>query len=214
MHKSSTLKGEMKMKKRKTWLGMLAILLSFGMMVLGACASKPKAYVDISKDIHQIMPGEESVVVYFQSLKTVGGSVWDGEYPIGDFVQKKINLMPIIPYKTTPEEHYFIFDVHKARLSVAMKVVMQADLEQNKRYYVRIETPWVTPPFTHYVVPKPIDEDKAKEILNSKYPTYITFTDEWRSAFATEKLLQEVRERLQEAKEQNMDVDMGKKYGF
>jgi hypothetical protein len=187
------------MTNRKFLVGMIVILLSFEIMVLGSCASKPYKLVEPT------LPDEQSAVVYFQSLKTVGGTVWDGDYPIGSF-EKKMPMMPIIPYKTTPGEHYFF-------VNASNWIVTRAVLEPNKRYYLRIVSV-PSPPFNKFIAVHPVGGNDAETIIKSKVSKTITFTDKWRAKFAKEKRLKEVQKKLQEAKDRSMDVDLSGEHGF
>jgi hypothetical protein len=188
------------MKKGKILAGGF-ISLVFTMAVLGACSSGPKAF----EDTGPIMPDAQSVVVYFRGGDGYG-AIWDGDKPVGNFNEKKIPFIPIIVYKTTPGEHYFI--AHASNW-----IVMRARLEPNKRYFVHI-TPTPSPPFTTFVAMYPIGGDAGEESLNSKWTRIIAFTDEWRVGFAQGEQLREVQEKLQEAKSKQMEVDLSGEHGI
>jgi hypothetical protein len=60
----------------------------------------------------------------------------------------------------------------------------------------------------------PIGGDAGEELIKSKSSKKITFTDKWRAEFAQGKRLQEVQEKLQEAKASSMGVDLSGEHGF
>ncbi|MDR2952542.1 MAG: hypothetical protein LBU82_04785 [Treponema sp.] len=142
------------------------------------------------------MPDEQSAVVYFIGFKS--GSVWDGETPIGEFEGNNILSMP---WKTTPGEHYFLANTFNW-------ITMRANLQANKTYYVKLER-WPNPvPFSQNLVSlKVMEPEDAAEWI--KYSRNASFTDEWRAEFAQGKLLQEVKENLQEAKaDKSMEISL------
>jgi hypothetical protein len=189
------------MAKKRIWLVIPAIALVFGIAVLGACSSGPKAFMDVDP----IMPDAQSAVVYFQGSSDAG-SVWDGDKPIGNYDEKKMPFMPIIAYKTTPGEHYFI--AHASNW-----VVIRARLDANKRYFVNI-SPVPSPPYTRLIIMNPISGEDGEGLLSSRWTTIIAFSDEWRAEFAQGNLLKEVQGKLQEAKSSSMDVGLSGKDGI
>lgn len=177
------------MKKRNLWLGILTLALVFGMAVMGACKSSPP--------VETVMPDEESAVVYFIGFKKDGASVWDGETPIADFAEG--SFTGVYAWKTTPGEHYFMVNTFNW-------VVMRADLEANKRYYIKLE-----------MIPNPIPFSKdfvGMRILDPKdgyqWIGYSSepFSDEWRARYAQGKRLQEAQQQLQEAKGKQLNIDL------
>jgi len=177
------------MLKKGFLFGIPAIALVFGMTVLGACKSSPP--------VEAVMPDEQSAVIYFIGAKRDGASVWDGETPIADFNEGSI--VGAYAWKTTPGEHYFMVNTFNW-------VVMRADLEANKRYYIKLEMIPNPVPFSKDFVGMRIVDPKDGEqwIGYSNKP----LTDEWRAAFAQGKRLQEARQQLQEAKNKQMSVDL------
>jgi hypothetical protein len=186
-------------KSKKFVLGILVAV--FGMAVLSA---KP---FDIIKPI---MPDENSAVIYFISLKTVGGYVWDGDKLIASFEEKGMPLMPILAYKTTPGEHYFI-------VNASNWITIKADLEPGKRYFLRIVTV-PSPPFNKFLAVHPLGGDNGEEIVNYKASKIMTFTEKWKADFAKDKkgkkLIEEAKEKYQEAQSKPMDVDLPREYGI
>ncbi|MDR2951711.1 MAG: hypothetical protein LBU82_00555 [Treponema sp.] len=180
------------MKKRNDWLGVATIFV-VGMAVMGACSSTPPP--------EPVLPDEQSAVVYF--LGGQGGSVWDGETPIGEFDTSKFGVvMQNMPWKTTPGEHFFIVNRFNW-------VTMRANLQANKTYYVQIVNVPNPVPFARDMVAlRVLDPKDGPEFLKTWNETAV-FTDEWRSKFAQGKLLQEVKENLQDAKaDKSMEISL------
>jgi hypothetical protein len=180
-------------------LGILVVV--FGMVVISA---KP---FDLIKPI---MPDENSVVVYFKGSNG-WGDIWDGDKPVGSFDAKKVPIIgPMIAYKTTPGEHYFI-------VNASNWIVVRADLEPGKRYFVNV-TPMPSPPFTTLVAVYPLGGDTGEVLLDHKSTKILNFSDAWRADFLKKdkkgKLLKEVREKVQEAQSKDMDVDIPREFGI
>ena len=175
------MKGE-KMKKNNLWLGIMAMMLVFGMTVLGTCSSAP--------DIELPEPDAKSAVVYFFGYKSDGANLWDGEKPIGDFSEGV--FLANLAWKTTPGEHYFIANTFNW-------VVIRANLKANQRYYLKLD-----------VIPNPIPFSKNIIVFRDLEPAdgekwikrakTFAFSDEWRAKYAQGDRLKDVREQLQKAK--------------
>jgi hypothetical protein len=196
----NTIEGGFSMKKSKGFvLGILVLV--FGMVVIGA---KP---FDLIKPI---MPDENSAVIYFMGGKGYG-DVWDGDRPVGSFDAKKVPMIiPWIAYKATPGEHYFI-------INASNWIVVRADLEPGKRYFLKItEVPTIA--FLTVVAVYPIGGDAGEATLNHKSTKLLHFSDQWRADFLKKdkkgKLLKEVREKLQEAQDKQMDIDLPREFGI
>ena len=185
------------MKKSKYFAGMSAIALAFVAVVLGACSSGPKAY----EAIEPIIPDDQSAVVYFIGTKD-SGVIWDGETPIGNFDGI---FMANIAWKTTPGEHYFMVNTFNW-------VVTRADLEPNKRYFLKIETIPNPIPFAKDLIAVRILKPEDGEAWLKQVKT-LSFTDAWRTGYAQGKALQEAREHLQEAESKSMNVDLSGIHG-
>lgn len=178
-------------------------ILVFGLVAVCAYAAEP-AYNFITE---KIMPDGKSAVVYFVGGKYTSASVWDGEKPVGDFSEKKVpKKMAIIPYKTTPGEHYFMF--HGANW-----IAMRANLAANKRYIVNID--WIPGPFVTFVAANPVTAAEGEEkLLNHKNAKYLIFTDSWRADYAKGKTLEEAQKELKEAKGKGMEVSLNAAFAF
>ena len=188
------------MKRTFFWLGMLVMILAFGIAVLGACKSAPKAYAVIEEPL---TPDANSAVIYFFGTRS-SGNIWDGETPIGSFSEGP--LVAGIAYKTTPGEHYFM-------ANASNWVVMRADLEPNKRYYLRI-SPLPSPPFTQLIAMVRLNKEEGDAWMQQVKHQPISFTDEWRAEFAQGKRLQGAQENLQSAKNKSMEVDLSGINGY
>jgi hypothetical protein len=180
--------------------GLLALV--FTMAVMGGCASGPKTFETVEE---LPAPDARSAVVYFQGVKGLG-AVWDGDKPVANYNEKSMPHTPIVPYKTTPGEHYFIAHANNW-------VVLRARLEANKEYFVRIKV-MPSPPFTTFVTIVPAFWDEGDKFLDSGFTKIITFTDEWKAEFATEERLKEVREELQDARSRSMEVELRAEHGI
>jgi hypothetical protein len=184
-------------KNRNNWV-IPVIVLVFGMVAVGVYAAEPL----FNFITEQIKPDAESAVVYFVGGRYTSASIWDGDKPIGNYAEKKIpNTDVIVPYKTTPGEHYFMFNATNW-------VALRANLEPNKRYVIRVE--WIPAPFATIVVVNPGTED----LLNTKKARTVVFTDSWRANFAKGKALQEVQAKLKEAVSENIEVTLTSANGF
>jgi len=176
------------MKKKNLRLGISVIALAFVMMVLDACATR-----------EPIRPDDQSSVVYFFGFQNDGASVWDGEKPIGDFGESY--FMSNFAYKTNPGEHYFMFNTFNW-------VVMKADLQPNKCYYIKVDTMPNPIPFSkNFVYPIKLGEKDGEEWI--KRTTNKTFSDSWRAKFAQGRLFKEAQDHLRDAmNDKKMEVDL------
>jgi len=177
------------MKKSNLWLGIPAITLIFGMAVLGACSSSPKTY----SVIDQVMPDDQSAVVYFWGSSGFKAIIWDGETPIGDFGEGP--FLANMAWKTTPGEHYFLANTFNW-------ITMKANLEPNKRYFVQVMSLPNPVPFAKDMVALRVLNQVAGEEL-IKQGKIVLFTDGWRTKFLQDKRgkrLQEAQEQLQKAR--------------
>jgi hypothetical protein len=178
------LQKEKKMTKKNVWLGILALALVFGMVVLGSCSSSPKSY----SLVDPVAPDDDSAVVYFWGVSSSKAVIWDGETPIGDWGKGPFGGVTIA-WKTTPGEHYFMGNASNW-------VVMKADLEANKKYFVRVlEVPQPLP--VTFISMTVYDPNAGEELLKSS--KIISFSDQWRAGFAQGKPLKEAQEQLQKA---------------
>jgi len=181
------------MTNKKMWLGMLAITLVFGIVGLSACGSS--AYVKIEP----VTPDAKTAVVYFIGNGS-SGVVWDGETPVGDFDESSSSC---IMWQTTPGSHYFI-------VSSFNYIVMRADLEPNKRYYVRSETIPNPIPFARAMIAlRVVRPEEGERWLKSV--KIVSFTDKWRTDFLKDEEddFKETQERLKEAKSnKSLSVDL------
>jgi len=183
------------MVNKRFCLAILAIALVFGMALLGACRSSPKAY----SVIEQVMPDAQSAVVYFSGTSTTKAVLWDGETPIGDFDEGP--MISHMPWKTTPGEHYFM-------ANATNWIVMKADLKPNTRYFVNI---WSVPSgIGHFIAMRALSQEDGETWL--KQGKILSFTDEWRAEFVQDKRgkrLQEAKEQLQKAKnDKSMEITL------
>jgi hypothetical protein len=183
-------------KNRRKWV-IPVIALVFGMVAVGVYAAA-SVWELTTKDA--VTPDENSVVIYFVGGKGLG-SVWDGDTPIGNFNEKKVPGKAIIPYKTTPGQHYFLFNATNWTDIVA-------ELEPNKQYVVVIN--WIPAPFATIVVPS---AGKASD-LNDKKAKYVKFSDDWRAGFAKGKTLSEAQVKFQEVKNDGSEVSLSGANGF
>jgi hypothetical protein len=163
------------------------MVFAAGMTVMSACSSTPSA----SMSAEPVFPDEQSAVVYF--LGEGGGSVWDGETPIGEFNSSRYASQNM-PWKTTPGEHFFIVNRFNW-------ITMRANLQANKTYYVQLMNISNPIPFAKDMVALRVLEPTVEgpELLKV-WNDSVAFSDEWRTKFAQGDMLQEVREHLQEAK--------------
>ena len=192
----------MKMKKNILKWGMPVLVLAFAVSVIGARSKVPAFEV-----IEPIMPDENSAVVYFIGWKNMG-DVWDGEKPIGTF-NGKTPLYPIIAYKTTPGSHYFL-------ANASNWLAMRADLEPNKRYFVRILPAPISPPFTQFIIMHIWGTDDGEAYVNktTKQRKILSYTDAWRAEFAQGKRLKEAQENFQDAQGRLTEVDLSGEHGI
>jgi hypothetical protein len=191
--------GVRKMAKKKKWMGMLAITLVFGMAAFSACTSTAYAKLDEPE-----MPDAQTAVVYFIATNSRAGVVWDGETPVGDFGESGDSAMV---WRTTPGSHYFIYKGFNF-------IVMRADLDPNKRYYVHVMTIPNPIPFSRDMLSaRVLTPDEGEKWF--KVTTIVSFTDQWREEFLQKEkdALKEVQEQLREAKGKSMPVDMKKSDG-
>lgn len=180
------------MKNKRMVMGMLVMALVCAMTVLSACGSS--AYATI-KD--PITPDDQSAIVYFIGNKN-SGTVWDGETPIGDFDEVFFANMA---WKTTPGIHYFMVNTFNW-------VVMKADLEANKHYFLKIESIPNPVPFAKDIIALRIIKPEDGEAWLRQVKT-VSFTDKWRADFAKGKQLKEAMEHLREAQnDQSMEIDL------
>jgi hypothetical protein len=182
------------MAKKKMWVGMLAITLVFGMAVFSACTSTAYAKLDEPE-----MPDAQTAVVYFAGFDSRAGVVWDGETPVGDFGESGRSVMV---WRTKPGSHYFIYKGFNF-------VVMRAELEPNKRYYVYIMSIPNPIPFSRDMLSARVLTPEEGE-TRLKSTTIVSFTDQWREEFLQKEkdALKEVQEQLKEAKGKSIPVDM------
>jgi len=181
------------MTNKKMWMGMLAVMLVFGMAVLGACGSS-----DYAKIKPPVLPDAQSAIVYFISDGS-DGVVWDGETPVGDFGESKnSNIM----WKTKPGSHYFI-------VSAFNYIVMRAELEPNKSYYVRVETIRNPIPFASDMIALRVVKPEEGERWLKVYKIAL-FNDEWRTNFLNKEkdAVKEAQTRLKEAKSKSLSIDL------
>jgi hypothetical protein len=187
------------MVNKKRWMGMLAIMLVFGMAFFSACTST--AYTKLNDPE---MPDAKTAVVYFVGGNRDCGVVWDGETPVGDFSESGHAVMA---WRTTPGSHYFIYKGFNY-------IVMRAELDANKRYYAHI-MPIPNPiPFARDILSaRVITPDEGERWLRST--KIVLFTDTWRGEFLEKEKeeLKEVQGFLKEAKAKSMPVDMKKTDG-
>jgi len=187
------------MTNKKIWMGMLAITLVFGTAFLSACAST--AYTKLNEPE---MPDAKTAVVYFYGGNRDCGVVWDGEKPVGDFSESGRAVMV---WRTTPGSHYFIYKGFNY-------IVMRAELDANKRYYVHI-MPIPNPiPFARDILSaRVVVPEEGEERVNST--RLVLFTDTWREEFLQKEQdeLKEVQGYLKEAKAKSMPVDMKRSDG-
>jgi hypothetical protein len=181
----------MKKSKKLLW-GLPVLALVFGMTVLSAKA-KPKV-VDME------VPDEKSAVVYFFGSKIPGGALWDGLTPIGDFGDGP--MISKMSWKTTPGEHYFMANTFNF-------VVMKANLEPNKRYYVQLlSIPNPIPFGKDFIAMRVLTPEAGEEFIKS-YKKTIAFDDKWRAGYAQGKHLKEATEHLEKAQNNNsLDTDL------
>jgi len=167
------------MTKKRIFLGILAIALVFGMIVLGA---KPPPEI--------VKPDKNSSVVYFIGYKSDKPVVWDGETPVADFA--KGSRIGIVPWKTKPGDHYFMANAFTW-------VAVRARLKPNKTYYVKLD--WIPNPIPfakNIIVFRELDQEDGEKWVNKYQPSL--FTDEWRAKFAQGETLKEAKEQLQKAR--------------
>jgi hypothetical protein len=173
------------MTKKRLWLGMLAITLVAGMVVLSACTSTAFVFLnELSR------PDNKTAIVYIIGDQK-SGVVWDGEKPVGNFMESTA-WQSNIEYVTTPGPHYFMFNTFNW-------ITTKADLQANKRYYIKIETIPNPIPFSQAIIVARVlaAEDVDKWMKKGKN---ISFSDEWRAKFAQGKDLKEAQDQLQKAR--------------
>ena len=199
---------EDEMKKNFLKWGMPVLVLVFAVSVVSA------AKVPAFEVISPIEPDEKSAVVYFVGSRN-SGNVWDGETAVGSFYKTKLNGTPpywsVIAYKTTPGSHIFM-------ANGSNWVATRAELEPNKSYFLRID--YVPVPFAQVVIMSILGGDDGLEWLRragdikDKKTQIIQYTDAWRTAFVSEKLLKKVQEELQEAQGRLTEIDLSGKHGI
>jgi len=187
------------MADKKIWMGMLAMTLVFGTAFFGACTSTAYTRLDEPE-----MPDAKTAVVYFVGSDRDSGVVWDGETPAGDFNESGHAVMM---WRTTPGSHYFVYKGFNY-------IVMRAELDANKRYYVHI-MPIPNPiPFARdFLSARVVTPDEGEKWLKST--RIISFTDKWREEFLEKEKddLKEVQGYLKEAKGKSMPIDMKRSDG-
>jgi len=187
------------MANKKIRMGMLVITLVFGTAFFSACASTAYTKLDGPE-----MPDAKTAVVYFIGADHRCGVVWDGETPVGDFDESGYsNIM----WRTTPGSHYFIYKAFNY-------IVMRAELEANKRYYVHVMAISNPIPFAKDILSaRVVTPDEGENWLTR--PKIVSFTDKWREEFLQKEQddLKDVQGYLKEAKAKSMPVDMKKTDG-
>jgi len=176
-----------------------AVTLVLGIAVLNACGSSAYAKLD-----DPLMPGAKTAIVNFIGSNSACGVVWDEDTPIGDFYESGYSN---IVWETTPGSHYFIIDGFNY-------IVLRADLEANKRYYVNIMTIPNPIPFASAILAtRTVSPDEGENWI--KRVKMVSFTDKWRSDFVQNKKdkIKDTQKRLQEAKASSMNVNIKKTDG-
>ena len=143
--------------------------------------------------IQPIMPDAQSAVVYFIGSKY--GVVFDGTTPVGNFGKLKKNSN--LAYRTTPGEHYFAYGA-----PMGVMAVIKADLQANKRYYVKVD--YVPVPYVPIFLMNILDPAEGAASLENKKLQTVQFPDAWRDTFSQSRknasLIRKAEENTQEAR--------------
>jgi len=176
---------------------MKILLASVVLMALTAVSVFAKNF----EVIQPIIPDAQSAVVYFIGSKY--GIIFDGTTPVGDFTKLKKNTN--LAYKTTPGEHYFAYGALMGVMSV-----IKADLQANKRYYVKVD--YVPVPYAPLYIMNILEPAEGAASLENKKLQTVQFLDEWRDAFSQKKLnanlAKKAEENTQEAKNGTREVKL------
>jgi len=177
------------MVNKRFMLGMSALTLVLGMMVLGACASSP--YIVLQEPIK---PDSKNAVVIFLGSSSTKAQVWDGEKPVGTFKGTPSTSMNCIFWKTAPGSHIF---VGRSTNFVHQRMNLQA----NKTYYIRIHE--IPAPYSTPITMNEVTKQQYDEFIERWNIRNIEYDNNWRQDFLAEndgKWLRDIREYLKTAK--------------